>query len=103
MEADTRGIAGLAYASSQRAREDEWAKWTRKAHPLLQLQLWICDIIAIMGSTPDSRCVGREICRKEISVEPLRLRFPLASPVRIQTPATERSFEHPVNQITRHM
>ena len=26
------------------------------------------DIIAIMGSTLDSRCVGREICRKEMSV-----------------------------------
>ena len=101
MEADTRGIAGLAYASSQRAREDELGKVDAQGPSITSVTA--LDIIAIMGSTPDSRCVGREICRKEISVEPLRLRFPLASPVRIQTPATERSFEHPVNQITRHM
>ena len=67
----TRVCAGawLAHRPSVRGRTN-WAKWTRKAHPLLQLQLWICDIIAIMdppqipGDLPEgNECLSAEqIC-----------------------------------------
>ena len=53
----------MAYASSQRAREDELGKVDAQGPSITSVTA-----LDIMGSTLDSRCVGREICRKEMSV-----------------------------------